>query len=105
MVKTFNESYPVQYERRFKLRNGKDVFVRPILRTDGPLLLDLFHKISQESLHLRFLRRLHDLPEDMLHRFTSVNYDSEFALVAIVQEEGRDVLIAATRMHMTLMTM
>jgi len=33
----------------------------------------------------------------MLHRFTHVNYDSEFALVTIVQEEGKEILIAAAR--------
>ena len=33
----------------------------------------------------------------MLHSFTHINYDSEFALVAVIQEDGKDAIIAVGR--------
>jgi acetyltransferase len=33
----------------------------------------------------------------MLHRFTHVDYEGEFALVAVIRENGRDAVIAVAR--------
>ena len=91
------EGYPPQYESRLMLKNGREVLLRPILPTDGPLLVDLFKRMSAQSLFLRFLRPMPALPDTLLYRFTHVNYESEFALVAVSNEEGHDALIAVGR--------
>jgi len=83
-----SKGYPAQYESRLKLKDGGEVFLRPVLQTDGDLLVDLFNKLSVESIRLRFMRLLPALPEDMLFQFTHVNYDTEFALVAVIPEYG-----------------
>jgi RimJ/RimL family protein N-acetyltransferase len=97
MPTILSEGYPPQYESRLTLKDGREVFLRPILWTDGHFLVELFNKISPDSLYFRFLRRIHSLPEDMIHRFTHVNYDSEFALVAVIEEDGKDAVIAVVR--------
>ncbi|ABK17127.1 GNAT family N-acetyltransferase [Syntrophobacter fumaroxidans] len=91
------DSYPAQYESRLTLKNGRQVLLRPIRHTDGPLLVDLFNKISPDSIYFRFLRPLQSLPEAMVHRFTHVDYRTEFALVAAVEEDGKDAVIAVGR--------
>lgn len=85
---SFSKGYPAQYESRLKLKDGREVFVRPVLQTDRDLLVDLFNKLSVESIRLRFMRLLPALPEEMLFQFTHVNYDTEFALVAVIPEYG-----------------
>jgi len=97
MPTTVTEGYPPQYESWLTLKNGREVFLRPILRTDEHLIVDLFNKMSPQSVYLRFLRNLHALPEDMIYRFTHINYDSEFALVAMIKEDGKDAIIAVGR--------
>lgn len=92
-----NESYPCQYESRLSLKDGKEVFIRPVMSTDGPLLIDLFNRMTPQSIYLRFLWRLPALPEDMIQRFTHVDYKTEFALVAVVEEEGGKAVIAVAR--------
>lgn len=69
-------------ERRFILRDGREVIIRPIGENDGPLILKLFGSLSPRTKYLRFLRHLRSLPEDMLYRFTHVDYPREFALAA-----------------------
>ena len=97
MPTTLTPGYPARYESRLTLRNGRTVFFRPILHTDGPLITDLLDRMSPQSVYLRFLRRLDAFPEKMLHRFTHVDYNSEFALVAVVEEGGKDAIIAVGR--------
>jgi acetyltransferase len=97
MSKALDRGYPPQYESRLTLKNGREVFLRPILPTDGDLLIDLFNRMSPQSIYSRFLRRLHALPEEMLHRFTHIDYDHEFALAAVVKDDGQDAIIAVGR--------
>ena len=97
MPTTLDEGDPPQYENWLTLKNGSKVFIRPILHTDELLLVDLFNKISPQSRYMRFLRHLHALPKEMLHHFTHINYHSDFALVAVITESGKDAIIAVGR--------
>ncbi|QTA80979.1 GNAT domain-containing protein [Desulfonema limicola] len=92
-----NKNYPRQYESWLKLKNGKEVFLRPIMETDGNLIIDLFNKMSPQSIYLRFLRNLDALTENMISHFTHVDYNKEFALAAVVKECGKDAVIAVGR--------
>lgn len=92
-----HEVYPAEYESRLTLKNGKEVFIRPILQTDEYLLVDLLNKLSADSIYLRFLRPLNSLPEELLFQLTHINYKSNFALVAAIQEDGKDSIIAVAR--------
>ncbi|MHC1724766.1 MAG: GNAT family N-acetyltransferase [Syntrophobacteraceae bacterium] len=97
MQTALNGSYPSQYESRLTLKNGSEVFLRPIMRTDGHFLVDLFNKMTPQSIYLRFLWRLPALPEEMIRRFTHMDYKSEFALVALIEEQGKNAIIAVAR--------
>jgi acetyltransferase len=92
-----NEGYPNQCESRLTLKSGREVFLRPILQTDEYLLVDLLNKLSADSIYLRFLRPLSALPEELLFQFTHIDYNKNFALVAVIQEDGKDSIIAVAR--------
>jgi len=94
---TSTENYLTQYESRLTLKNGREIFVRPIMQTDEHLIVNLFERLSPHSIYMRFLRGLPALPEDMLYRFTHINYTSEFALAGIIKEDGKDAIIAVAR--------
>lgn len=97
MSPTFNNGYPTQYESWLKLKNGRSVFLRPILQADECLILDLFNKLYLDSIYLRFLTHLHALPEGLLFQLTHIDYNKQFALVAVTQEDGKDSIIAVAR--------
>ncbi len=99
MPKVLDNSNLPQYESRITLENGTEVFIRPVLKTDGDLLIGLFHRMSPQSIYSRFLRRLYTLPEDLLHRFTHIDYHQEFALAAVIKEDAKDAIIAVARYH------
>jgi acetyltransferase len=97
MPTIFDKGYPPQHEGRLTLKNGREVFLRPIRQTDGHLLVELFKKMSPQSLYLRFLWRVPALSEEMLYQFTHIDYESEFALVSVIEEDGKDAIIAVGR--------
>ncbi len=92
-----NKGYPSRYESRLTLKNGKEVLIRPILQTDSDLIIDIFNRISPRSTYQRFLTKLEVLSEDMLHHFTHIDYETDFALVAVVEEGDSDAVIAVAR--------
>jgi acetyltransferase len=89
--------YPRKYEGWTTIRDGSEVFLRPIKPTDGPLLVEGFRKLSPRSIYLRFLSPLRHLPEKWVHQFTHVDYRNDFALVATIHERGLESIIAVGR--------
>lgn len=75
--------YPAKYEKHAATSFGVSVFIRPIKPEDAPLLVDLFHVLSPTSIYYRFFSPLKELSEDLLARFTQIDYDREIALVAL----------------------
>jgi acetyltransferase len=96
-IARMNENYPAQYESLLTLKNGREVFLRPILQSDEYLIVDLLNKLSADSIYLRFLRPVSVLPEELLFQLTHINYASNFALVAVIEEDEKDSIIAVAR--------
>jgi len=97
MPTSITADYSSQYEHRLMLKDGQEVFLRPILPTDGPLLVELFNKMSPQSRYWRFLRPIKALSGNLLYQFTHLNYNRDFALAGIIQEAGKEAIIAVGR--------
>lgn len=97
MLSTAGNSYPAQYEDRFKLQSSKEVLIRPVVPTDEHLIVDLLNKLSPDSIYLRFLRPVKTLPEALLYHLTHLDYQQNFALAAVIREDGKDAIIAVAR--------
>jgi acetyl coenzyme A synthetase (ADP forming)-like protein len=71
---------PAEYATDVVLRDGTTLHLRPVRPEDDEKLLDLFSRMSRESLYYRFmsLPRI-DLPR--MASFTQVDFDEQFVLV------------------------
>jgi acetyltransferase len=78
--------YPARYEQVWPLRGGGEYLVRPIHPDDAQMLQDLMARLSPESRYFRFVSSIHELPPQMLARFTLIDYDREMALVAMFKD-------------------
>lgn len=94
---TSTENYQKQYEEWLTTKDGRKIFIRPILPTDRNLVLDFFNRLSPQSIYMRFLNPIHVLPRDIVYRFTHINYPSEFALVGLIQEDCQDAIVSIAR--------
>lgn len=86
--------YPKEYQREEVLRDGRRVFIRPVLPGDAPELADAIRTADSDTLRRRFLGGAPRVTAALLAHLTVVDYVQRFALVAIDTVSGRGAGIA-----------
>ncbi|HUA51997.1 MAG TPA: bifunctional acetate--CoA ligase family protein/GNAT family N-acetyltransferase, partial [Candidatus Sulfotelmatobacter sp.] len=76
--------YPNRLEHRIALRDGTELFVRPIRPEDAHAITELFAHLTPQDVRSRFFVAMKALPPSLLARLTQIDYDREMALVAMV---------------------
>jgi len=89
--------YPQQYEFTAPLKDGTDVFIRPIRPDDEPMMKEMFYSFSERTRYLRFHGPMKSLPHERLQVFCNVDYNEEMALIGTVGEPGDEDVIAVGR--------
>ena len=95
--------YPAQYISRWKMKDGKEVTIRPIRPEDEPLMVRFHETLSDSTVYLRYfhMQRLDArIAHERLIRKCFVDYDREIALVAdrVEAETGRHELLGVGRL-------
>lgn len=86
--------YPADYRQHVTLRDGRRVFIRPVLPSDAPELAEAIKTADPETLRRRFLGGPPPVTAALLERLTTVDYVRRFALVAMDPATERGVAIA-----------
>ena len=89
--------YPTHLVTHWQLPDGTDVTIRPMRPEDAAIEQEFVRHLSEETKYFRFMHAVQELSEDMLVRFTQLDYDRELALIAVTEEKGRDVEIGVCR--------
>jgi GNAT superfamily N-acetyltransferase len=89
--------YPAELIDVVHLVDGRRITVRPVLPQDADILQAFVRGLSDESRRNRFFRTLHELPGDLLARFTQVDYRRHVALVAEVFDQGVETIVGEAR--------
>jgi acyl-CoA hydrolase/RimJ/RimL family protein N-acetyltransferase len=88
-------AYPVQEERRVRLRNGVEVLIRPARAADADALQALFHRLSPDDVYTRFFRRVRSLSLRELQTLCNVNHDTEVAFLAVTGPRENEVVVGS----------
>lgn len=84
-----------------RTRDGREVRVRHMRRTDAELLTRMFYRLSLETRYRRFFVPLNDVDEARVRqeaaRLATIDPERETALIAVVDEEGREEAVAVAR--------
>ncbi|HUV74116.1 MAG TPA: GNAT family N-acetyltransferase [Anaerolineae bacterium] len=89
--------YPADLEKRFTLRDGAEVLLRPIKPTDERLEQELLYSLSDRSIYLRFFSAMSAFPHERVQYYTTVDYDEHMAIVAIDMSNGEEQMIGVGR--------
>jgi acetyltransferase len=89
--------YPAHLVSRWQPERGPAVTIRPIRPEDAAIEQTFVRKLSPQSRYFRFMDTIRELTPSMLARFTQIDYDREMALIATVEDEGREVEVAVCR--------
>jgi acetyltransferase len=83
--------YPIDLETQFQLPDGTNVTIRPIRPEDAEIEAEFIRDLSDEAKYFRFMHAIDELTPEMLARFTQIDYDREMALIAVTNEDGREI--------------
>ncbi len=89
--------YPSYLVSRWQLPNGADVTIRPIRPEDAEMTQAFVRGLSAETKYFRFMDAVRELSPAMLVRLTQIDYDREMALLAVTEQDGKEVELGVAR--------
>ncbi|NOZ78250.1 MAG: GNAT family N-acetyltransferase [Acidobacteria bacterium] len=75
------------------LKDGLGVLLRPATPEDVPLVKDLLGRVSRESLQMRFMATISEVPHEMVVEMCSGDFTQRGCLLAIAAEEENERVI------------
>lgn len=90
--------YPEEYNYTFTMGDGRTVNIRPIKPEDEPLEREFFTNMSRQTQYYRFFGFIKDVSHDLLVRYTQIDYDREMALIATLEEDGKETMAGVVRL-------
>jgi acyl-CoA hydrolase/GNAT superfamily N-acetyltransferase len=89
-------AYPLGEVRDVRLRDGREVVLRPTRTSDTGAMHELFYRLSEEDVETRFLQKLTSLTDSVAQYLCSVDYDQEMAFAAVVGPPAHERIVAAS---------
>jgi len=87
-------AYPEELERYETLRDGTEIFFRPVKPTDEPALTEMLYSLSEESVRTRYMTHTVVFPHRDIQRFTNIDYRQDIAIVAIIPRVSGEEIVA-----------
>lgn len=89
--------YPGQWERTLVLRDGSQIFARPIRPDDEAQIKWLLEHTSMQDLRFRFFTTVKVFSHEFLVALTQIDYGRAMAFVAF--EKSDDEILGVVRLH------
>ena len=78
--------YPAHLARERTLADGRRVLIRPIRPEDEPREAAFFKALSEDAKHMRFMKFVSEVNQNLLRFFTRIDYDKHMAFVCETRE-------------------
>ena len=94
-------AYPVREVRKVRLRDGRDVLIRPTRTSDTGAMQELFFRLSEEDVRTRFFQHLSSLTDSAAQHLCSVDYNEEMAFAAVVGPSENERIVGASTYYLS----
>jgi RimJ/RimL family protein N-acetyltransferase len=84
-----------------RLRDGRDVLMRPTRTSDTGAMQELFYRLSEEDVRTRFFQQLSSLTDTAAQHLCSVDYDEEMAFAAVVGPSEHERIVGASTYYLS----
>lgn len=90
--------YPSYIEEQLTLKDGTAVSLRPLRPEDADMVQEFVRNLSDESRYNRFMSSIKQLSQQVLVRFTQLDYDREMALALVhTNSKGQEEVLGMSR--------
>jgi acyl-CoA hydrolase len=87
-------TYPEELERYDTLRDGTEIFFRPIKPTDEPALSEMMYSLSEKTVRTRYMTHTMAFPHRDIQRVTNIDYRQDVAIVGVVPRVSGEEIVA-----------
>ncbi|UCD00201.1 MAG: GNAT family N-acetyltransferase [Phycisphaerales bacterium] len=87
-------TYPEELERYDTLRDGTEIFFRPIKPTDEPSLSEMLYSLSERTVRTRYMTHTMAFPHRDIQRLTNIDYRQDVAIVGVVPRVSGEEIVA-----------
>jgi acyl-CoA hydrolase len=91
---TVKVTYPEELERYDTLRDGTEIFFRPVKPTDETALSEMLYSLSEESVQKRYMTRTIMFPHKDVQKLTNIDYQQDIAIVGTVPGASGEQIVA-----------
>lgn len=86
--------YPEELERYDTLKDGTQIFFRPVKPTDEEALAEMLYSLSGESVRTRFFMHTLAFPHKDVQKLANIDYRNDLAIVGVVPGPGGGQIVA-----------
>jgi acyl-CoA hydrolase/GNAT superfamily N-acetyltransferase len=97
--------YPEELEKHDTLRDGTEIFFRPVKPTDEGALSEMLYSLSSDTLHLRFFTTTKRFPHQDVQQLANIDYSQDVAIVGTVPEVTGEEIVAIAQYFLDPKTM
>jgi acyl-CoA hydrolase/RimJ/RimL family protein N-acetyltransferase len=87
-------TYPDELERHDTLRDGTEIFFRPVKPTDEAALSEMLYSLSETSIRTRYMAQTMTFPHKDVQRLTNIDYIHNLAIVGTVPGVSGEEFVA-----------
>lgn len=86
--------YPKELEHYETLRDGTEIFFRPVKPTDDAALSEMLYSLSAKSVQTRYMTRTIAFPHKDIQQLTNIDYQEDIAIVGVVPGISGEKIVA-----------
>jgi len=87
-------AYPEELEHSDVLRDGTEIFFRPVKPTDEPAISKMLYSLSEASVRTRYMTRTMTFPHKDVQQLANIDYHSNLCIVGTVPDVSGEQIVA-----------
>ena len=87
-------AYPEDLERYDTLRDGTEIFFRPVKPTDEPALSEMLYSLSEKSVQTRYFTHTMTFPHKDVQQLTNIDYRQDISIIGVVPSVSGEQIVA-----------
>ena len=92
--------YPEELEHYEVLRDGTEIFFRPVKPTDEPAMSEMLYSLSKESVRTRYFTYSMAFPHKAVQKLTNIDYRNDLAIVGVVPSPAGEEIVAIAQYYL-----
>jgi len=93
-------SYPEELEHYDTLKDGTEIFFRPVKPTDEAMLAEMLYSLSDTSIRRRYMAQTVAFPHQDVQQLTNVDYAQDLSIVGIVPDVSGEKIVAIAQYYL-----